>query len=770
MKRFQKKLNFISFFLLLILFFGCKSDDDGPQVVANFTFTIEGDTAIFVNTSEQATTYLWDFGDGSTSTEINPTKIYVSGTFTVKLTASASEGSFDSIEDEITVVALNKATLPITFDDATVNNEAVTFGGTNFRIIENPDISGTNPTVSNVGEIRNSGVAFEGIFFELATEVEFAIEKTIQINFWADAPIAVLLRMEGPNANEVEVLVSHSGMGWEELLFTFDSIDEYSKLTFIVDPGGTKEGLFLIDSINQIETPNSAVGCTANLVEAMTLPLDFEGCETFLSSLNFGSGISSALIENPFKIGINTSDFVLKIDKPAGSEFFAGVQNIFPSNFDLTDTDTFIAKVYSTRANVVFRFELLANPNDGSIGNPTPVFVTIPNANEWVEIEFTFTNLPASPTAYRQLVIKPDNDQTDSPITQDGSYFIDDIDLVGSGGGGDGDTDSNLDAGIIVNGDFESGVAPWIGNGVNLQSENRNEFNFVNIMTAGEASSVTISQVTEIVEGTNYILTFDASSDRERTILAGIGLNEAPFTETTPTVNLTTTSQTYTLQLTAGDFGNSNSRVLFNMGAELGAVSLDNITLFTGGDGRDSNGGNPLEVPSGGCTDTFEEAIKLPLNFEGCETFLSSLNFGNGLTSELVANPFKTGINTSDFVLRIDKPAGSEFFAGVQNIFVNNFDLRTSSTFKLKVYSTKANVVFRFELLANPNDGSIGNPTPVFVPISDANEWIEVEFTFTNLPASPTAYSQLVIKPDNNENDGAITMDGTYFIDDLIHN
>jgi hypothetical protein len=770
MKKFQKKLNFISFLLVLILFFGCKSDDDIAQVVANFTYTIEGDTATFLNTSEQATTYMWDFGDGSTSTEINPTKIYTSGTFIVKLTASNSEDSFDSFEDEITVVVLSEATLPITFDDATVNNEAVTFGGANFRIIENPDISGTNPDVSNVGEITNSGAAFEGIFFDLGTEVDFATKKTIQINFWADSAITVLLKMESANANEVEVLESHSGMGWEQLSFTFNTADSFSKLRFFVDPDGTKDGIFLIDSITQIEAPNNTGGCTTNLVEAMVLPLDFEGCETFLSSLNFGSGISSALVENPFKTGINMSDFVLKIDKPAGSEFFAGVQNIFPNNFDLTDTDTFIAKVYSTKANVVFRFELLANPNDGSIGNPTPVFVTIPNANEWIEVEFTFTNLPASPTAYSQLVIKPDNNQTDSPITQDGTYFIDDINLVGSGGGGDGDMDSNLDSGIIVNGDFESGVAPWIGNGVNIQAENRNDFNFVNIMTAGEASSVTISQVTEMVEGTNYILTFDASSDRERTILAGIGLNEAPFTETTPVINLTTTPQTFTLQLTAADFGNSNSRVLFNMGAELGTVSLDNITLFTGGDGRDSNGGNPPEEASGGCTDTFVEAIKLPLNFESCETFLSSLNFGSGLTSELVTNPFKTGINTSDFVLRVDKPAGSEFFAGVQNIFANNFDLRTSSTFKLKVYSTKANVVFRFELLANPNDGSIGNPTPVFVTIPNANEWVEVEFTFTNLPASPTAYRQLVIKPDNNQNDSAITMDGTYYIDDLIHN
>jgi len=40
------------------------------------------------------TSWLWDFGDGSTSTEQNPVHIYESeGSFTVKLTATNSAGS-----------------------------------------------------------------------------------------------------------------------------------------------------------------------------------------------------------------------------------------------------------------------------------------------------------------------------------------------------------------------------------------------------------------------------------------------------------------------------------------------------------------------------------------------------------------------------------------------------------------------------------------------------------------------------------------------------
>jgi hypothetical protein len=231
----------------------------------------------------------------------------------------------------------------------------------------------------------------------------------------------------------------------------------------------------------------------------------------------------------------------------------------------------------------------------------------------------------------------------------------------------------------------------------------------------------------------------------------------APFTNTSQTVNLTTGTQTFTLNLNATGFGGPDSRVLFDMGAEVGTVVIDNVSLVLDGGGSATSG----------CAGTPVAATALPLDFEGCETFLSDLNFGAGLTSGFAANPSKSGINTSDFVLRVDKPTGSEFFAGIQNVFPSNFDLTTTNTFRLKVYSTKANVVFRFELLANPNDGSIGNPAPVFVTVPVANEWTEVEFTFTGLPAGPTAYSQLVIKPDNDQADSPITDGGTYYLDDL---
>ena len=56
----------------------------------------------FSNTSISATTYLWDFGDGNSSLELEPVHVYAAqGTYTVKLTASDKLGAMSVKEMEI---------------------------------------------------------------------------------------------------------------------------------------------------------------------------------------------------------------------------------------------------------------------------------------------------------------------------------------------------------------------------------------------------------------------------------------------------------------------------------------------------------------------------------------------------------------------------------------------------------------------------------------------------------------------------------------------
>jgi PKD repeat protein len=65
----------------------------GPPPVASFTYVLDGLTISLTNTSENADSYLWDFGDGNTSTENSPVHTYAeNGLYTVKLTATNQFG------------------------------------------------------------------------------------------------------------------------------------------------------------------------------------------------------------------------------------------------------------------------------------------------------------------------------------------------------------------------------------------------------------------------------------------------------------------------------------------------------------------------------------------------------------------------------------------------------------------------------------------------------------------------------------------------------
>jgi len=90
---------------------------------------------------------------------------------------------------------------------------------------------------------------------------------------------------------------------------------------------------------------------------------------------------------------------------------------------------------------------------------------------------------------------------------------------------------------------------------------------------------INTSQRVEIVVGTTYILEFEAWSDVERTIIAGIGLSGGDFSSSIETVAITPTPTVYTLTLTANGFGAADARVLFDVNGEAGMVGIDNVTL-----------------------------------------------------------------------------------------------------------------------------------------------------------------------------------------------
>lgn len=147
--------------------------------------------------------------------------------------------------------------------------------------------------------------------------------------------------------------------------------------------------------------------------------------------------------------------------------------------------------------------------------------------------------------------------------------------------------DELFDGGLLTNGDFENGANPWIqgvddNNPAPVVTTAGNTHYQVNITNpnSNQPFLVNLSQKLEITQGLTYILTFDAWSDRNRDIIAGIGLSGGTFANNSQPVSITDIQQQYQLTLTATNFGAMDARVLFDSNGEAGLVNIDNVSLM----------------------------------------------------------------------------------------------------------------------------------------------------------------------------------------------
>ncbi|MDD3077505.1 MAG: PKD domain-containing protein [Paludibacter sp.] len=124
-------------------------------------------TVSFTDLSENATSWEWDFGDGSTSTEQNPEHIYTQGgTFTVKLTASNSGSSDTTIQTDlitVTPTALTKVDADNCEYSINIENHVIKVDGVQERV-DLFNISGQKVTTENINGTFISPMLNEGLY------------------------------------------------------------------------------------------------------------------------------------------------------------------------------------------------------------------------------------------------------------------------------------------------------------------------------------------------------------------------------------------------------------------------------------------------------------------------------------------------------------------------------------------------------------------------------------------------------------------------------
>lgn len=112
----MKQLQFYRWAALLLLviplvFSSCKKSEEA-EVIAGFTYQADPVNFLkitFTNTSQNFATVAWDFGDGATSTEVNPSHTFAAaGEYTVKITATSDGGNSDIYTEKITLTDPNE--------------------------------------------------------------------------------------------------------------------------------------------------------------------------------------------------------------------------------------------------------------------------------------------------------------------------------------------------------------------------------------------------------------------------------------------------------------------------------------------------------------------------------------------------------------------------------------------------------------------------------------------------------------------------------------
>jgi len=158
-----------------------------PDPVALFSFTGGNETPAtinFQNNSQNANSYLWEFGDNTTSTETNPSKVFnQKGSYIVKLTASNTVNGKSNETSKIITITPGKVFLQRVIVDQipfTDNN------GAGWDLASGPDLYFVYATAqsSYYGNLTPSSLPVQ---WDFSPEMEFlksSWNKTYFIDLW----------------------------------------------------------------------------------------------------------------------------------------------------------------------------------------------------------------------------------------------------------------------------------------------------------------------------------------------------------------------------------------------------------------------------------------------------------------------------------------------------------------------------------------------------------------------------------------------------------
>ncbi|MEM7109372.1 MAG: hypothetical protein AAF519_14195 [Bacteroidota bacterium] len=511
--------------------------------------------------------------------------LYLSVTVLFSSCANDDDGLILS-EDDLGTPSNVTATFDITNDNTgTFTVTPAALAASSFQILFGDEVDGEEPTTVLPGQSAEN-IYDEGDFVLTVTAVGLtgktaSITENVVIRF--DPPENLEISITTENLS-TSVIPEADGATLFDIFFGIASDEE----AVTIMPGDTASVIYPDVGEYIIKTVARGAGAasierndTIQISQSILLPIDFESNVINFNFTEF-EGAPTEAIDNPASGGINESSRVARTIKSSGSSTSAGAFIDLSEPINFSTLTAFSIAVNTPKVGDIVKLRL--EPLTGSaMGREIDVATTL--ANEWEELVFDFSGFDLSMADFQRMVFFFDFGNTGD----DSEYLFDDIrQIMADEGSGSVE--------LLVNGDFENGSEGWtVGVGTDpapVLTEGSNSFYSVEITSPNpdEPFLINLSQKLEIISGLSYILTFDAWSDRDRGIIAGIGLSGGTFANTTETVNISDVRETYKLVLLADGFGASDARVLFDNNGEAGLVNIDDVSLVLFDDGLLTNG------------------------------------------------------------------------------------------------------------------------------------------------------------------------------------
>ncbi len=657
-------------------------------------------------------------------------------------------------------------TFPVNVEDAGIDWAAIItgFDGGALARVENPSKTGINTSNFVLQMIKGAGQPWAGAWFPMAGNIDLNVSTEFKVKVWSPrAGAKLLFKIENETNGGINFEQSREitvGNEWTELTYDLSAANRaasYKKIVLIFDLGAIGDGgpnfTFYVDDILQ------TAAAPPPPPPPVTFPITMELAEIPWDAIitDFDGGALTR-IQNPDKSGINTSDNVLRMVKGIGAPWAGAFFNL-GSAIDFSTEKEIKAQVWSPRsdAKVLFKLENSSNPAENAERE-----VVIGTANAWTEVSFDFTGISTTIPYDRVVLI------FDLGTSGDGStnftFYIDNIThgtqapppvptlafpvtaeeagidwaaLVTNFDGGVLTREANPDKSGLNTSDnvlkmVKNTGAPWGGSFFPMSA---------NFDLSGGKSIFKVLVWSPRV-GAKMLFKLENESngainaEREQTIEVANAWTELTFDFTG--ASTTDSYRKVVLIFDLGTVGDGSSNFTFY---------LDNIRQMTSQ--------TPPPPPSG--------VLAFPVTAEeaGIDWAALVTNFDGGvLTRE--ANPDKSGLNTSDNVLKMVKntgaPWGGSFFP-----MSANFDLSGGkSIFKVLVWSPRVGAKMLFKL-ENESNGAINAEREQTIEV--ANAWTELTFDFSG-SSTTNSYRKIVLIFDlGTSGDGSSNF--TFYVDNI---